>query len=261
MFKAVRSAMSQANGIDDLYIILETPGGDQTYAYRTMTYLDSIQGNKPIYAVIPNYAMSAGTLMVLGADKIYMRPESCIGPLDPQRQHFDDDSMISTLDIRDSISTISAQAAVAMMNMFAQDIHVGLSKTAAINLASDTVTKLLSPLVAKIDPYHLNESVRISELNLQYGTRLLSSRMLKDDVKRASQISSRLTNGYPYHGYAIVMSEADEIGLSVNNIASINDWTNINTVYSQLANRPNGGIIYSEIQYRQKNNKNNREAS
>ena len=245
MFGAVRSKMAQAGKTDYLYVVLETLGGNQTYAYRTMAYLDSIQGDTPIYAVIPNYAMSAGTLMALGADKIYMRPESCIGPLDPQRKHFNDDSTISTLDIRDSISTISAQAVVTMMNMFAQGVRIGLSKTVASNLASDTATKLLSPLVSKIDPYHLNESVRVSELNLQYGARLLSSRMIKDDVGRVSKISSHLTNGYPNHEYAIVMSEAKEIGLSVDSITSVDDWSNINKIYLQLEKKQKDGIIYN----------------
>lgn len=65
-----------------LGLCLTTPGG-QAEAVERM--VEVIRHHYPtLYAVVPNTAMSAGTIFCMAADKIYMDYSSALGPIDPQ---------------------------------------------------------------------------------------------------------------------------------------------------------------------------------
>lgn len=247
MYYKIRNFLDKRPISDGLFLVLDTPGGDQMYAYRTMKYLDNLYKNKPVYVIVPDMAMSAGTLMALGADKIYMFPDSCMGPLDPQKPHPEDDTMISTLDIRDAISTIAAQTAAATRIILQDNLEVGMPKTLAIKLATDSAVKLFQPITSKIDPYHLNESVRVSELNSMYGARLLMMRMTKENPSKAISISSDLTNNYMFHGYAITLDEALSKGLAVENLSNLSEWTQIEKNYQKAQDITISSILSSSV--------------
>jgi hypothetical protein len=68
---------------DRLIVILETPGG---YAEVTQRIADNVfrKHFKIIDYIVPNYAMSAGTILVMSGDAIYMDDYSMLGPIDPQ---------------------------------------------------------------------------------------------------------------------------------------------------------------------------------
>ena len=72
--------MDKTKGLD---LILHTPGGDIAAAESIVDYLHSIFGND-IRAIIPQMAMSAGTMIALSCPTIIMGKESCLGPVDPQ---------------------------------------------------------------------------------------------------------------------------------------------------------------------------------
>ncbi len=247
MYYTIRNLLDKHPISDGLFLVLDTPGGDQMYAYRTMKYLDNLYKNKPVYVIVPDMAMSAGTLMALGADKIYMFPDSCMGPLDPQKPHPEDDTMISTLDIRDAISTIAAQTAAATRIILQDNLEVGMPKTLAIKLATDSAVKLFQPITSKIDPYHLNESVRVSELNSMYGARLLMMRMTKENPSKAISISSDLTNNYMFHGYAITLDEALSKGLAVEDLSNLSEWTQIEKNYQKAQDITISSISSSSV--------------
>lgn len=254
MYCTIRSSLNKSPVSDGIFLVLDTPGGDQMYAYRTMKYLDNLYKDKLVYVVIPDMAMSAGTLMALGADKIFMFPDSCMGPLDPQKPHPEDDTMISTLDIRDAISTIAAQTAAATRIILQDNLEVGMPKTLAIKLATDSAVKLFQPITGKIDPYHLNESVRVSELNSMYGARLLMMRMTKGNPSKAISISSDLTNNYMFHGYAITLDEALSKGLEVEDLSCLPGWTQIERIYRKTQ-KPGIAVDNINISHEPKVNK------
>lgn len=67
---------------DALGLCLTTPGG-QAEAVERM--VDVIRHHyNSFYALVPNTAMSAGTIFCMAADKIYMDYSSALGPIDPQ---------------------------------------------------------------------------------------------------------------------------------------------------------------------------------
>lgn len=66
----------------DLLLILHTPGGLAEAAQTIVDYLRS--KFKAIDVLVPTYAMSAGTMIALGCDRIIMGRQSQLGPTDPQ---------------------------------------------------------------------------------------------------------------------------------------------------------------------------------
>ena len=65
-----------------LVVILDTPGGVVEVVERMVVSIRHYYDE--VYFVIPDRAMSAGTIFVMAGDKIYMNYFSCLGPIDPQ---------------------------------------------------------------------------------------------------------------------------------------------------------------------------------
>ena len=66
-----------------LNLILHTPGGSLAAAESIVDYLRRVFGHD-IRAIVPQIAMSAGTLIACSCTKIDMGKESNLGPIDPQ---------------------------------------------------------------------------------------------------------------------------------------------------------------------------------
>ncbi len=63
-------------------IILDTPGGVVEVVERMVAVIRFIY--REVIVIVPDRAMSAGTILALSADKIMMDHFSCLGPIDPQ---------------------------------------------------------------------------------------------------------------------------------------------------------------------------------
>ena len=78
---------------DILAIVVETNGGIVEVVERMV---DTIRQYYPeVIFIIPNRAMSAGTLFVMSGDRILMDFFSCLGPIDPQIEK--DDKLVPAL--------------------------------------------------------------------------------------------------------------------------------------------------------------------
>lgn len=65
-----------------LDLVLHTPGGSITAA-ESLVYYIRTKFNSDVRVIIPQMAMSAGTMIACSAKKILMGNQSCIGPFDP----------------------------------------------------------------------------------------------------------------------------------------------------------------------------------
>ena len=78
--------MSAVNGLDvskGLDIILHTPGGDIAATESLIDYLnEKFHGN--MRAIVPQLAMSGGTIIACACKEILMGKQSSLGPIDPQ---------------------------------------------------------------------------------------------------------------------------------------------------------------------------------
>jgi hypothetical protein len=78
----IETLKDEKPGKERLTILLNTPGGSA----ETVEKLVSIIRHhyKEVYFVVPDYAMSAGTIFCMSGDKIFMDYSSSLGPIDPQ---------------------------------------------------------------------------------------------------------------------------------------------------------------------------------
>jgi hypothetical protein len=72
--------LNRTKGLD---LILHTPGGDIAATESIVNYLHKLFKHN-IRAIIPQLAMSAGTMMACACNEIVMGKQSSIGPIDPQ---------------------------------------------------------------------------------------------------------------------------------------------------------------------------------
>lgn len=79
-FMSVIHGMDRKKGLD---LILHTPGGDIAAAESLVRYLRSMF-KIDIRAVVPQLAMSAGTMIACACREIVMGLHSSLGPIDPQ---------------------------------------------------------------------------------------------------------------------------------------------------------------------------------
>ena len=79
-FMNVIHGMDRKKGLD---LILHTPGGGIAATEQIVHYLRSIFG-ADIRCIVPQLAMSAGTMIACSSREIIMGRQSCLGPIDPQ---------------------------------------------------------------------------------------------------------------------------------------------------------------------------------
>ena len=79
-FMAAIHKLDRSLGLD---LLLHTPGGDLAVTESLVNYLRSMFGTD-IRAIIPQIAMSAGTMISLACNEIIMGQHSSLGPIDPQ---------------------------------------------------------------------------------------------------------------------------------------------------------------------------------
>ena len=79
-FMSTIKGLDKAKGLD---LVLHTPGGSIGATESIVHYLKSIFGND-IRAIVPQIAMSAGTMIACSCKEILMGKHSNLGPIDPQ---------------------------------------------------------------------------------------------------------------------------------------------------------------------------------
>ena len=73
---------------EDVDLLLHTGGGSIDAAEKLTRMVRSKVGAATFRIIVPDFAKSAGTLMVLGADSVVMSDMSELGPIDPQMPLF-----------------------------------------------------------------------------------------------------------------------------------------------------------------------------
>lgn len=79
-FMATIHQLDRSKGLD---LLLHTPGGSTAATESLVDYLRSMFGTN-IRAIVPQLAMSAGTMIALATKEIVMGKHSSLGPIDPQ---------------------------------------------------------------------------------------------------------------------------------------------------------------------------------
>ena len=201
--------MSVVNGMDcskGLTLVLHTPGGDPTAAETIVEYLRS-KFPTDFEVAIPTYAMSAGTMISLAADRVLMGRQSQLGPIDPQM-------------VRDN-KVFSATAVVEQFKMAKLEI-VG---DPANNIPGNKdLAHAWAPILQSMGPSLLQEALNA----LQYGEdmveRWLATYMLRGlgpaAAAKADAIAKHFNDAthHKSHGRRIGRDEAKSQGVVVEDL-------------------------------------------
>lgn len=185
-----------------------TYGGDIDAAYIIARHLKR-RYQKFILFVFGN-CKSAGTLLAVGANELYVSHNAEFGPLDVQLRKEDElGARNSGLDIRQSLASLQ-EAAYTMFTRYFFGLKFSTSgamttKTAA-EIASALTVGLLSPITAQLDPLRIGEFDRAVNVAIEYGHRLSGDPIRVD----------RLVSKYSTHSFVIDVEEAREIFPNVN---------------------------------------------
>jgi hypothetical protein len=188
---------------DKLDLILHTGGGSAEATDAIVTYLR--QKFTDIRAIIPQAAMSAGTMLALAADKIIMGKHSFIGPIDPQ----------FILNTSVGVQAVPAQAIMEQFKKAQKD-------------CADNPKNLNSwlPMLSQYGPALLVQCQNQIDFGRDLVKTWLGNYMFKDeDGKKAEEISEFLSNhdNFKTHGKHISINQAKAIGLKILDLESDQD--------------------------------------
>ncbi len=183
-----------------LLLMLHTPGGSAEAAESIVEYLWSKFPS--VTALVPTYAMSAGTMIALGCDSVIMGRQSQLGPTDPQ------------LIINNR--NYSAHSLVTQFEDAKKDI-----------IANVALAHAWAPVLQQFGPAILQEARR----SLQYGKNVvaewLERHMFHGDSDAAAKAHSIVNffsdESHGSHGRRIGRDEARHHGVMVEDLEANQD--------------------------------------
>lgn len=197
---------------------LESPGGDLHAAYKLAVLLRAYAHK--VRAIIPDYAKSAATLLVLAADEIYMGPAAELGPLDAQIPvEGGPVQRISALDVARSLDHLSAFSLGLALNGGAEVLRsTRLGRTETLTAMLAFSASYMEPIIRQLEPTYIHFSSALLDASKAYAERLLEAREHADEIL-GQGVAEKLVEDFPTHGFVICRQEAKELGLPVKDLS------------------------------------------
>ncbi len=180
-FMTCVSGLDKSQGLD---LFLHTPGGQIAATESLVHYLRKMFGNN-IRAIIPQIAMSAGTMIACSCKEIVMGKQSNIGPIDPQFNGIPAQGVLSEFkravkEAKEKPETIPLwQTIISKYN----PSFIGECQN-AVNLSKILVKKWLFEGMFESDPEKSERTEKILNLINSHEDTMTHSRHLHiDDVK------------------------------------------------------------------------------
>jgi len=205
----INGLMATIHGMDwpaHLTLILHTPGGSPTAAQTLVSYLRSKFDD--IEVIVPTYAMSAGSMISLAADRVVMGRQSQLGPIDPQ----------IALPGR---PTMSARGIVEQFGEARADI-VGDSEGKG---GEQRAAALWAPILGSLGPSLLTEARNALDYGEEMVADWLSAYMLRGQKAKAAAIAKHFNDASSHknHGRRIDRDEARKAGVIVDDLEADQD--------------------------------------
>lgn len=181
-----------------LSLILHTNGGDTGAAWRLINLLHTFCDELEV--IIPSKAMSAGTLISLGADKIVMTKQAALGPIDPSVNHPLNPPVPTAPHTKVPVSVEAVRG------------YLDAAKEMGVT-DSSSLSQLLVDLSNKVHPLVLGQIFR-SRSQIRFLAKKLLKRQVSDEAKR-EEIIDFLCAESGSHDYTINRREANLMGLAV----------------------------------------------
>lgn len=180
-----------------LAIVLDTVGGIVEVVERTVNTIRNYYDE--VYFIIPDRALSAGTLLALSGDKIFMSSFSSLGPVDPQIERIDNNNVRKLV------------PAMSYLNQY----HILLEKADNGQLNTADITLLNSLDIGEL--YQFEQAYELSKGLLKNWICMYKFKNLCDEdgkplseeekYNRAEEIANYLSDHKIWHSHARMISK------------------------------------------------------
>lgn len=208
---------------DAIAVYLTTGGGSAELAEQAVNIFRKFYDK--VYFMVPEIAMSAGTILCLSGDSLYMRYTSCLGPIDPQVEV--NGEYVSANGYLDKVAEYIEKSAnntlsdAEMRLLMAQDLGKLAKFEQAASLAKDLVRNWL---VA----YKFKDWVKHSSTGLSVTQ--------EDKVSRANEIVCKLGDNKFWHSHGRrigIKMLTDVLRLKINDLADSPELDALSCDYHQ----------------------------
>jgi Serine dehydrogenase proteinase len=196
-------------------LLLYTNGGNTSTAWRLVNLLQIFC--EELEVIIISKALSAGTLISLGANKIVMTKQAALGPIDPSLNHV--------------LNPIPPQLAhVGPVPVSVEAVKGYLDAAVEFGIQGETQkTQILVDLANKVHPLVLGQIFRTSS-QIRFLAKKLLGRQVADSSK-ADKIIDFLCAESGSHDYTINRREAKNLGLNIENPTE-NFYNTLKTIHA-----------------------------
>lgn len=186
-FMATIHELDRTQGLD---LVLHTPGGEMSATESLVDYLRSMFGTN-VRAMVPQLAMSAGTMIALSCSEVVMGKHSSLGPIDPQ------------------FGGIPAHGIVEEFNRAVTEIT-----------ANPMLAAVWQPIIAKYQPTLIGECEKAMKWSEEMVDEWLRTGMFLGDAdleEKATKVVQELGDHalMKSHARHITLEKAREIGIKV----------------------------------------------
>jgi hypothetical protein len=158
--------------------------------------------------IVPQRALSAGTLMAMGANEIVMTALAALGPIDPSRTH----PLLPKREGAPEAEPISVQDLRHAMQFVREAAGPGNE----MPYTPEAMAQIFTALFNKIHPLAIGAIEQTYALAKLIGRNCLASHMdPTSEQPKIDAIVDRLCDDYKSHAYPISRREAKAIGLNV----------------------------------------------
>lgn len=165
-FMATIHGLDRSCGLD---LVLHTPGGETAATESLVDYLRAMFG-KNIRAIVPQLAMSAGTMIALACREVVMGKHSSLGPIDPQ------------------LAGIAAHGVIEEFNRAKAEIA-----------ATPSTIPVWQPIIAKYAPTLIGECEKAIEWSNEVAHKWLKDCMFSDGGDDADARAKRIIDELSDH--------------------------------------------------------------
>lgn len=202
---------------DTIYLLIKSDGGNGKASLRIVNLIR--QYCKRLVALVPLACASAATMIALGADEIHMGPMAYLSAVDTSLTH--DLSPIDRDNDRVPVSLDELNRVVRLWR--AETDHDNKNP--------------YQFLFEYVHPLVIGAVDRAESLSIMLCEEILSNHMT--DMDKVRDIAEKLNSKYPSHGYPVLLSEAQKLGLNAKSMDYDvhQQLLTLNNLYSEMGQK------------------------
>ena len=205
-------------------IVLRTGGGSAETTERMVGVLR--KHYQQVYFVVPDVAMSAGTILCMSGDKIYMDYASTLGPIDPQVPTPDTGDYVPALGYLDKVLEITKKGQLAPADVVMLK-SLDLAKLALFEQARDLSVDLLKRWLVdyKFRNWTVHRTTNPGAIVTDH-----------EKAERAEQIARDLADHKRWrsHGRSLDIAKMAELKIEIDDYSDIPDLRSAIRSYNDL---------------------------